>query len=59
MPCFDPEGVLFVTNKWDYVDEDEDKNKIWENVKSTIKRGWSLVKEENIFKMNLREVFIY
>lgn len=64
MPCFDPEDVLFVTNKWDQVTDhkgDKDENEeiaIWENIKSNLIEIWPLVKEENIFRLNLREVII-
>eukprot|EP00105_Crassostrea_gigas_P032554 XP_011455599.1 PREDICTED: uncharacterized protein LOC105348040 [Crassostrea gigas] len=69
MPCFNPENVVFITNKWDLVqkqiessDEDDSENKreeeigIWENLKKDIKQMWPLVREENIFKMNLKDV---
>lgn len=72
MPCFNPENVVFITNKWDLVqkqiessDEDDSENKreeeigIWENLKKVIKQMWPLVREENIFKMNLKDVIIY
>lgn len=65
MPCFNPENVIFITNKWDaivnYEDDssDEDDETItWNTLKDDIKRIWPSVKEELIFKMNLREVII-
>lgn len=65
MPCFNPENVIFITNKWDTIvndeedssDEDEE-TKTWNTLKDNIKRRWPSVKEEFIFKMNLREVII-
>lgn len=72
MPCFNPENVVFVTNKWDLVnkqidssDEDSSENEgeeeigIWENLKKDIKQKWPLVREEHIFKMILKDVIIY
>nr|XP_022312439.1 uncharacterized protein LOC111117580 isoform X3 [Crassostrea virginica] len=68
MPCFDPRDVLFVTNKWDTItscdsdsDDEEDRQarqveKTWRDLKSKIKSNWSEVKEENIFKMSLKDV---
>lgn len=63
MPCFNPENVIFITNKWDNILHDEDdssdedeETKTWNNVKDDIKRRWPSVKEEFIFKMNLRDV---
>lgn len=68
MPCFDPRDVLFVTNKWDTItscdsdsDDEEDRQveKTWKDLKSKIKKNWSEVKEENIFKMSLKHVHFF
>ncbi|XP_062595928.1 uncharacterized protein in xynA 3'region-like [Saccostrea cucullata] len=58
MPCFDPREVIFITNKWDAIgkDEDNDEQKIWEDLKKDIESSWQSIKEENIFKMSLQEV---
>lgn len=62
MPCFDPRDVIFITNKWDTIfheddDENEDEiNRTWSALKSRLKEEWPVVKDENIFKLNLREV---
>lgn len=65
MPCFDPRNVIFITNKWDTLfseddssDEDEE-TKTWNTLKSDIKRRWPSVREELIFKMNLKDVNIF
>lgn len=65
MPCFDPRNVIFITNKWDTLyseddssDEDEE-TKTWNTLKDNIKRRWPSVKEELIFKMNLKDVNIF
>lgn len=62
MPCFDPRNVIFITNKWDTLfseddssDEDEE-TKTWNTLKTDIKRRWPSVREELIFKMNLKDV---
>lgn len=64
LPCFDVEDVIFVTNKWDTIpkyerDEDsseDDETCTWKTLESDIKQTWPSVKEENIFRMNLKEV---
>lgn len=62
MPCFDPEDVIFITNKWDCIrsqlDVEKEKEKVWEKTKRDIKRKWEFVKEEHIFKMNCLDVSI-
>lgn len=65
MLCFNLENVIFIINKWDIiVNEEEDSSdedeeiKIWNILKDNIKWRWLLVKEEFIFKMNLRDVII-
>ncbi|XP_056002441.1 transmembrane GTPase Marf-like [Ostrea edulis] len=63
MPCFDPRGVIFITNKWDSISKDPDDSseedeveKTWQGLESSIHRLWPSVKKENIFRMNLQEV---
>lgn len=65
MPCFNPEDVIFLTNKWDSLNtnntdedssDDDEESKVWENIKSNVKQRWPSVRVENIFKMNLRDV---
>lgn len=67
MPCFDPQDVIFITNKWDTIEnnaegsdenssDDDDVKKTWEALKATIKKNWPSVKEENIYRMNLKDV---
>lgn len=61
MPCFDAEDVIFLTNKWDTVkgevSDEEEIEKTWNILQDDIKKNWKPVKEENIFRMNLTEVF--
>lgn len=67
MPCFDPQDVIFVTNKWDQIEhnaegsdenssDEDDVTKTWEALKADIKKNWPSVKDENIFEMSLKEV---
>lgn len=65
MLCFDLWNVIFIINKWDILyseddssDEDEEI-KIWNMLKIDIKWRWLLVREEFIFKMNLKDVIIF
>lgn len=65
MPCFDPRNVIFITNKWDTLYSEDDSSdeyeetKTWNTLKSDIKRRWPSVREELIFKMNLKDVNIF
>lgn len=67
MPCFDPEDVMFVTNKWNTIEnnaegsdenssDDDDVTKTWEALKANIKIHWTSVKEENIYRLSLKDV---
>lgn len=63
MPCFDPEDVIFITNKWDAIvqddsDSEDEEARTWEQNLFDIKSSWPQVTEKNIFKMNLKEVRI-
>lgn len=62
MPCFKQEDVIFLTNKWDTIKSDEnmhdEKTVIWEKTKMKIKQTWPFVKEEKIFRLNLKDVNI-
>lgn len=65
MPCFDCENVIFITNKWDTIyevdsdsSEEDEETKTWNDLISEIKEKWPFVKEENIFKMNLKDVHV-
>lgn len=71
MPCFDPADVLFITNKWDVVfkknrnddssddsSDEDDEMDTWTRLKSDIRQCWRPVKEENIYKLSLKEACI-
>ncbi|XP_062580374.1 uncharacterized protein in xynA 3'region-like [Saccostrea cucullata] len=64
MPCFDPRSVIFITNKWDSIkkdpddsSDDDEEEKTWKKVTDSIYRNWPSIREENIFKMNLTDVY--
>lgn len=63
MPCFHPESVIFLTNKWDLVElqaeDEEEVTQVWERLRSDLQRRWPSVKEEHIFRLNLKEVMLY
>lgn len=64
MPCFDPEDVIFITNKWDTIhNEDGDLegeiSRTWEAFLVNVRRTWRSVKRENIFRMSLKDVTTY
>lgn len=65
MPCFDLRNVIFITNKWDtlysedYSSDEDEETKTWNTLKFDIKNRWPSVREELIFKMNLKDVIIY
>lgn len=63
MPCFHPESVKFLINKWDLVanqvEEEEEMAQVWETLKTGLRKKWPYVKEEHIFRLNLKEVMFY
>lgn len=60
MPCFDPEDVIFITNKWDSIrsqfDVDKEREELWEKIKIDLKKKWPNVKDSHIFRMNFLDV---
>lgn len=63
MPCFDPEDVIFITNKWDSIrsqfDVDKEREELWEKIKIDLKKKWPNVKDSHIFRMNFLDVSTY
>ncbi|XP_062596538.1 uncharacterized protein in xynA 3'region-like, partial [Saccostrea cucullata] len=62
MPCFDPREVLFITNKWDTLssgsddcNDDAERENTWQDLLKDIKEILPDVKEENIFRLNLKD----
>lgn len=62
MPCFDPQDVIFITNKWDTIDSqydvEKEKEDLWKKINMVLKKQWSHVKEGNVFRMNITRVSI-
>lgn len=64
MPCFDPENVIFVTNKWDTIrssvhSDEKAKETLWEKVNLNLDKYWPYKKEKkHIFRMNTIDVSI-
>lgn len=60
MPCFDPEDVIFITNKWDSIrsqfDVEKEREELWEKIKIDLKKKWPNVKDSHIFRMNVLDV---
>lgn len=60
MPCFDPQDVIFLTNKWDTIDSqydvEKEKEELWQKTNMDLKRKWVHVREENVFRMNITHV---
>lgn len=60
MPCFDPEDVIFITNKWDSIrsqfDVEKEREELWEKIKMDLKKKWPNVKDSHIFRMNFLDV---
>lgn len=48
MPCFDPEDVIFITNKWDSIrsqfDVDKEREELWEKIKIDLKKNGPMLK---------------
>ena len=69
MPCFDTKDVLFITNKWDEIrdrttdssdsSEEDEETKTWKALTESLKDKWPSVIEENIFKLNLKDVSFF
>lgn len=69
MLCFDLKDVMFVINKWDIIEsnvegsdenssDEDDVIKMWKIFKVNIKKYWLFVKEENIYRLSLKDVSI-
>ncbi|CAC5375257.1 unnamed protein product [Mytilus coruscus] len=60
MPCFDPRQVIFLTNKWDIIETEDtigvnEHEKTWNNIIEKLKTEWTYLKEENVFKVSLKQ----
>lgn len=70
MPCFDPREVMFLTNQWDIIDnddpssgEDEDSEsksedqhtQTWNLIQRKLEKGWVGFNVENVFRISLKQ----
>lgn len=71
MPCFDPREVMFLTNQWDIIhnddplsdedsenEEDDQQTQTWKLIQSKLRKGWGWFNVENVFRISLRQVNI-
>lgn len=63
MPCFDPREVIFLTNKWDIIETEDtigvnEHEKTWNKIMEKLKTEWIYLREENVFKVSLKQVKI-
>lgn len=61
MVDFDPEDVIFITNKWDSIisiDENE-VDCFWRQLKSNLRNIWPDVEDKNIFRVILKHVITH
>lgn len=62
MPCFDPEDVIFITNKWDSIrsqfNVEKEREQLWKNINMDLRKKWPHVKESHIFRMNFLDVHV-
>lgn len=71
MPCFDPREVMFLTNQWDIIDNEEassddeedsgsDKEdqhtQTWNLIQRKLSNGWGWFNVENVFRISLKQV---
>lgn len=63
MPCFDPSDVLFLTNQWDCIDNEEhsseeenEHTRTWKEIKNKLNNGWVKMKDDHLFQISLKQV---
>lgn len=64
MPCFDPGEAIFLTNKWDSIENDQESDEdeedsisqTWTSIKDKLEKCWPSVQPEKIFRISLKEV---
>ncbi|XP_056002375.1 uncharacterized protein LOC125662212 isoform X4 [Ostrea edulis] len=56
MPCFNPESVVFLTNKWDLIRTDKEKKVISARLEKRLFKEWHTMSSKNLFKVSLKEV---
>lgn len=64
MPCFDPRDVMFLTNQWDTIDNDDPLSddevsqltQTWNFIKEKLDNEWGWLNVENVFRISLKQV---
>ena len=56
MFCFSPEDTLFVLNKWDSIEDDEEKEEYFESTKTKLQSIWREVDDKHILKLSATKV---
>lgn len=59
MPCFDPRDVMFLTNQWDTIDNDDEVSQLtqtWNFIKEKLNNEWGWLNVENVFRISLKQV---
>nr|XP_022307813.1 uncharacterized protein LOC111113814 [Crassostrea virginica] len=52
MFCFSPEDTLFVLNKWDSIEDDEENEEFFESTKTKLQTIWREVDDRHILKLS-------
>ena len=56
MFCFSPEDTLFVLNKWDSIEDDEENEEFFESTKTKLQTIWREVDDRHILKLSAIKV---
>lgn len=56
MFCFSPEDTLFVLNKWDSIEDDEENEEFFELTKTKLQTIWREVDDRHILKLSAIKV---
>ena len=59
MFCFSPEDTLFVLNKWDSIEDDEESEEFFESTKTKLRTIWREVDDKHILKLSAVKVNMY
>lgn len=51
MCCFNAEDTIFVLNKWDTIEDDEEKDEFFESAKTKLCTLWKEIDEKHILKL--------
>lgn len=58
MPFFDPSEIMILTNKWDmvYCDSDKEDQQIWNVIQRELTNSTGWLNVENVFRVSLKQV---